>query len=154
MVHLCTYEQRRRPGVLLYTRTCVCSLPRSLSGTVVDLVTAPPLNKVRVLAEPVAREGRLAWTTTDAKGNFTLLDLVPGQYRVKGRRNGYLDAYYGARRPEGKGTPITLEAGQEISRIARKDYRGALAALAQGQRDAPNEPITVQDGHDEEAELG
>ncbi len=31
--------------------------------------------------------------------------------------------------------------GLADARISRKDYRGALAALAQGQHDAPNEPI-------------
>jgi hypothetical protein len=81
----------------------------TLSGIVVDSVTGVALNKVHILAEPVGGEGRNASSTTDANGNFSLLNVVNGQYRLKGQRNGYLDTYYGVRRAEGKGTPITLE---------------------------------------------
>lgn len=86
----------------------------TLSGTVVDSVTGAALNKVEVQAEPIGdRDAFAASTTTDAQGNFTLVDLPAGQYRLKGARNGYLETYYGAR-GTGEGTRIALEASQEI----------------------------------------
>lgn len=78
----------------------------ALSGRVVSSVTGAPLSKVELHAERVDRETPSASTTTDAKGNFTMVDLPAGLYRLKGHRNGYLDRYYGAR--------IALEAGQEL----------------------------------------
>src|SRR5713226_1313839 len=76
----------------------------AISGTVVSSVTGEPLNKVQVLAEGPGDDSRTTlFTTTDPKGNFSLTDLVPGQYRLKGQRNGYLETYYGLRHAEGKG---------------------------------------------------
>jgi hypothetical protein len=110
----------------------------TLSGSAVSSVSGEPLNHVEVSAEPVGG-GAHATTTTDTKGNFTLADLVPGQYKLKGRRNGYLDSYYGARRADGSGSPITLESGSEM-----KDIRIKLvpfAVLAGTVRETDGEPL-------------
>jgi Carboxypeptidase regulatory-like domain len=71
---------------------------------VVNSVTGEPLNCVQVLADPM-EGGPTARSATDAKGNFTLVDLKPGRYRLHGTRNGYIDMYYGARRADSKGLP-------------------------------------------------
>jgi hypothetical protein len=63
-----------------------------------------PLNCVQLLADPM-EGGPTARSATDAKGNFTLVDLKPGRYRLHGTRNGYIDMYYGARRADSKGLP-------------------------------------------------
>lgn len=85
----------------------------SVSGTVADWVTGAPFNKVQVLAESPA--GRLppASTTADEKGGFTLVHLQPGEYWLKGIRNGCLQTYYGARRADSKGITLTLGTGME-----------------------------------------
>ena len=75
-----------------------------LSGSVVNSVTGEPLNCVQLLADPM-EGGPTARSATDAKGNFTLVDLKPGRYRLHGTRNGYIDMYYGARRADSKGLP-------------------------------------------------
>src|SRR5262249_42276381 len=76
----------------------------SISGTVVNSVTGEPLAKVDVATEVTgANTGAVGTTTTDAAGRFALTNLEPGQYRIKGKRNGYLDTYYGAHRPEAAG---------------------------------------------------
>jgi hypothetical protein len=59
-------------------------------------------------------------TNTDAKGNFTLADLLPGQDKVKGRRNGYLNTYYCARRPDSVGTTLTIKAGKAMEDVRLK----------------------------------
>jgi len=113
----------------------------TLSGTAVNSVTGAPLSKVELRAIPAGvRFAPMASTTTDAKGNFTLVDLAPGEYRLKALRNGFLDTPYGARRAASEGTLITLQAGQEI-----KDLRIELApysVIAGTVRDPEGEPIS------------
>src|SRR5688572_33488177 len=109
-----------------------------LSGTVINSVTREPVARVAILAEP-AGGGPAASSVTDADGRFNLVDLTPGQYRVKGQRNGYEDTYYGARRASGRGTTVSLEPGQEF-----KDLQVRLlpnAVIAGTVREADGEPI-------------
>jgi hypothetical protein len=110
----------------------------TLSGSVVNSVSGEPLNRTEIFAEPVSG-GTVATTTTDGKGNFTLFDLDPGQYKLKGRRNGYLDTYYGARRPEGGGTTIALEPGAEMKDIQLRLL--PFAVLAGTVRETDGEPL-------------
>jgi len=113
----------------------------SLSGSVVDSVTGAPLNKVDLRAELMDdTDSVAASTTTDAKGNFTLVDLPSGKYRLKGVRNGYLDTYYGARQARSRGTPIALESGQEMKNLlVRLHPFGVIAGTV---RDADGEPLS------------
>ncbi|HEX3877358.1 MAG TPA: carboxypeptidase-like regulatory domain-containing protein [Bryobacteraceae bacterium] len=100
----------------------------SISGTVADFVTDALLNKVRVLAEPVGRNGIANATTSDDKGNFTLVDLPPGAYRLRGIRNGYLSTRYGAKRADAAGTTLTLEAGAQFKDLQLKLIPFAVVA--------------------------
>jgi len=111
----------------------------SLSGAVVDSITGASLNKVEVLAE--SSDGRLppAGTTTDAKGNFTLVHLHPGEYRLKAIRNGYLETYYGARRADSKGITLTLGPGMEQKSLQLKLL--PYAVIAGTVRDPEGEPL-------------
>jgi hypothetical protein len=112
----------------------------SLSGSVTNNATGAPLNKVELIAEAIDSHGNPpASTLVDAKGNFTMIDLPAGKYRLKAIRNGFLDSYYGARRPEGKGTIITLDAGQELRDLQVKMFPfGVIAGIV---RDADGEPM-------------
>jgi hypothetical protein len=100
----------------------------TLSGSVVSSASAEPVGG-----------GTLAATTTDSKGNFTLVAVDPGQYKLKGRRNGYLDTYYGARRAGGAGTLIALEAGSEVKDVQVKLV--PFAVLAGTVRETDGEPL-------------
>ena len=111
----------------------------TLSGSVVNAVTGAPLGKVQVLAEPVGRTTPPASTFTDTSGNFEMVNLPAGRYRLKGQRNGYLDTYLGARRPWTPGTVLVLEGGQEI-----KDLQVKLApfsVISGTIRDTDGEPM-------------
>ena len=110
----------------------------SLSGSVVNSASGEPLNRAEIFAEPVLG-GTVATTTTDAKGNFTLVNLDPGEYNLKGRRNGYLDSFYGARRAESKGTTIALDPGAEMKDIQLKLV--PFAVLAGTVRETDGEPL-------------
>jgi hypothetical protein len=106
---------------------------------VLNSVTGEPLNRVQLFAD-LMEGGPAARTATDAKGNFTLIDLKPGQYRLHGTRNGYIDMYYGARRPDSKGTPITLAPGQRVAGVKFKLM--PFAVIAGTVRESDGEPIT------------
>jgi protocatechuate 3,4-dioxygenase beta subunit len=112
----------------------------SLSGTVVDSVTGAPLNKVELRLEPIERQAtHVAVTTTDAKGRFAMVDLDPGRYRLRGGRGGYLEMAYGARRPNGEGTLLELEAGQAAQDMNFKLIPSAV--IAGTVRDSDGEPL-------------
>jgi hypothetical protein len=112
----------------------------TISGTVINYATGEPLDKVEIVTEVAgARGDGGASATSDAHGHFVLPDLEPGQYRLKGKRNRFLDTYYGARRAEGTGIPIVVEAGQNI-----KDLKFKLmpfGVIAGTIRDAEGEPL-------------
>ncbi len=69
-----------------------------------------------------------------------MVDLDPGSYHLMGKRNGYLDAAYGARRPEGDGTVLRLEAGQARPELKLKLM--PLGVIAGVVRDSEGEPLT------------
>jgi protocatechuate 3,4-dioxygenase beta subunit len=111
----------------------------TVSGSVVNSMSGEPLSRVDIFAVPEG-SGTLSTTTTDSKGNFTLVDLAPGQYKLEGNRNGFLDTYYGARRANSGGTLISLEPGVEM-----KDLQIELvpfAVLAGTVRENDGEPLS------------
>lgn len=111
----------------------------TLSGTVVDSVTGLPLGKVDVVAESSADRDADAATTSDAKGNFAMIDVEPGQYRISARRNGYLDTYYGAKRPSSSGSTFNLTAGQKLNDLRIK--MAPFGVIAGTVRDSDGEPL-------------
>jgi hypothetical protein len=111
----------------------------TISGTVVNYVTGEPLDKVDIVAVPAGRGGSAGIARSDRNDHFVLSDLDPGTYRLKGRRNRFLDTNYGARRAESTGIPLLLESGQAI-----KDLRFKLlpfGVIAGTVRDPEGEPI-------------
>ena len=111
----------------------------TLSGTAADSITGAALPKVRVLAEPVNDRATPFSTVTDEKGSFTLVHLPPGEYRLRGTRNGYLPTYYGARQAGSKGITLSVDAGG-----AQKDLKLKLfpfAVIAGTVRDPEGEPL-------------
>jgi protocatechuate 3,4-dioxygenase beta subunit len=114
----------------------------TISGTVLDALTGQPLNKVDVWVDTSGEDHSMptASAVTDAKGNFTIAGLDPGRYFLTGSRNGYLDTWYGARRPGGGKTAIALEAGQEIKDVALKLFPYSVAAGTV--RDTDGEPLS------------
>ncbi len=113
----------------------------ALSGTVVDSLTGLPLSKVSVIAEHAGGgQAADASTITDAKGTFIMVDVAPGQYRLASRRNGYLDTYYGAKRPSGSGSTLALISGQKLEDLKIKVMPfGVIAGVVS---DSDGEPLT------------
>jgi hypothetical protein len=111
-----------------------------LAGTVVNSVTGEPLKKVQILAEPLGKPGAPAYgTLSDDNGNFKLVELDPGQYKVKGERNGYLPTSYGGRRADSTGAAVVLEPGQQLLDLKLKmPPFGVIAGTA---RESDGDPV-------------
>jgi len=56
-------------------------------------------------------------TTTGDDGSFQFLNVNPGQYQVAVDHDGFISQEYGQRTWNGRGTPITLTAGQRVTAL-------------------------------------
>ncbi len=113
----------------------------SLSGTVVDSITGQALNKAAVSLHPITDDPTLPifGATSDAKGQFVLGGVEPGNYHVSVERNGYLAAPYGGHRQMPGGASIKLTEGQAINGIRIGLLpQGVLAGTV---RDSDGEPL-------------
>jgi hypothetical protein len=112
----------------------------TLSGMAIDAVTGEPLSKVEIALEPLDhRKTHVAVTTSDAKGRFRMVDLAAASYHLKGKRSGYLEMYYGARRADSDGAVVRLDAGGSFDGIEFKLTPSAV--IAGTVRDSDGEPI-------------
>ena len=112
----------------------------ALSGTVVDSTTGDPINKAELRLEPLERQAtHVAVTTSDAHGHFAMVDLDPGSYHLKGKRNGYLEMSFGTRKPDSAGTVVRLEPGQSLNSLNFKLMPSAV--IAGTVRNSDGEPL-------------
>jgi Carboxypeptidase regulatory-like domain len=91
----------------------------SITGSVVRAGTGEPVSRARILLTRV--EGKLSDSITAIAGDdgkFTIRNIPPGAYRVFSDKVDYVRAEYGQRAMRRSGTPVTLNAGQQVSDIA------------------------------------
>src|SRR2546425_10464564 len=90
----------------------------SVEGVVARLGTGEPLAHATVTLSKDRYTSQVLSTTTDASGRFSFLNVPPGEYRLQASRQGpYIPAEYGQRKPDERGTPITIQPGQKITEI-------------------------------------
>lgn len=65
---------------------------------------------------------------TDDAGKFSFANLPAANYRLSASKRGYVDIWYGAKRPNdwNAATSIALAAGQRITNLVVKQPRGAI----------------------------
>ena len=126
----------------------------SIEGVVIRSGTGEPLARAELKLSRVAasderpdflvfeRDGQsdgLPAIQTEKDGKFLLKNLEPGQYRLFAYRNGYANAAYGSKSPNGQGTIINLAAGEKLTSIV---FRMVPAGVITGRvRDDTNEPV-------------
>jgi hypothetical protein len=69
---------------------------------------------------------------TDAQGNFSFPRLPAGQFSLNATRNQYLSVSYGQRRPNGPGTTIQLNDGQQMKVALRMSRGGVITGMVTG----------------------
>jgi hypothetical protein len=88
----------------------------SVAGRVLNEATGDPLREAEVVLRRSPASASPAFTTeTDAAGRFDLAGIEPGRYSIEARRNGFVAAEYGARRPGKPGALLSLEAGRRMA---------------------------------------
>ena len=97
-----------------------------ISGRVIAADTARPISRARVnLSAP---QGGGKTTLTDAAGAYELTEIPAGRFTLQVSKSGFIALQYGQRRPLQPGTPIQLEAGQELKSIDFRLPRGGAIA--------------------------
>lgn len=87
-----------------------------LSGRVLREDTEQPLGKAIVTLIPIAQPVQGVSARTDSSGRFQFEDVVPGTYRLRAQRNGFITQIYG-QRGGGPGLTIAVNAGDRVEKI-------------------------------------
>jgi hypothetical protein len=114
----------------------------SLSGIVVDDEDRPVRRAVVTLTGDQLRPSRGA--ITDDEGRFTLTGLPAGRFTLTVARGAYVSSAYGAKRPGRPGTGIVLSAGQAVTDLSVRLWRGAVVAgVVRDERGRPAQNVEV-----------
>ncbi len=86
-----------------------------------NAATGEPLRRATVTLRRTSSSSDTAprgyTAATDAAGRFGIAGVVPGDYRLSARRNGFVDADYGSRDYLRAGSALTLKPGQRMADI-------------------------------------
>ena len=97
-----------------------------IAGIVVDAQGRPVRSAIVMLTGAELPTGRAA--ITDDAGRFSFERLPAGRFSLSSSKPAYLKATYGAIRPGGAGTPITLGASDELMDLRLMMPRGGVIA--------------------------
>ncbi|MGA8596843.1 MAG: carboxypeptidase-like regulatory domain-containing protein [Bryobacteraceae bacterium] len=108
--------------------------PAIAEGQVVSAATGEPVVRAQVTIKPKVQSsdwqdapGGFAMRTDDG-GTFHFEKLEPGKYEISVVKAGYLGAKYGAKRANGPGVPVELQAGQTTSKLDIRMYPEATVS--------------------------
>ncbi|HVP00180.1 MAG TPA: carboxypeptidase-like regulatory domain-containing protein [Bryobacteraceae bacterium] len=84
-----------------------------------------PLKKASIRLQAMMQPGQPTTPTSytaasDAEGRFLFEDVSPGKYYLSAQRTGYINQQYGAKSSGTAGTPLSLDAGQEMKDLVFK----------------------------------
>jgi hypothetical protein len=99
-----------------------------MAGTIASNQDARPVRGARVTLNSASGSlpGRTA--TTDEAGRFVFLDLPVGRYDLQASKAGFVTTNFGARRPGGDGTPVSIADGQQITGLTISMPRGSAVS--------------------------
>ena len=117
----------------------------SIAGTVVnDEERAPPVRRAVVT---VAGSGLVPSRSaiTDDDGRFSIERLPAGRFTITVSRASFITSTYGAKRPGKPGTPVIVAAGQRVTDLVVKLWRGAvIAGVVRTEDGQPAEGLPVR----------
>jgi hypothetical protein len=117
----------------------------SIAGTVVDdQARAVPVRRAVVtVAGPGLVPSRSA--ITDDDGRFAIDRVPAGRFTISVSRASFVTSLYGAKRPGKPGTPIVVAAGQRVTGLVVKLWRGAvIAGVVRTEDGQPAEGLPVR----------
>jgi uncharacterized protein (DUF2141 family) len=116
----------------------------SLSGIVVSAdASKTPIRRVQVTLNGGDVTNVLAVTGDD--GRFTFRQLPAGRYTLTAARAGFVNAAYGATRPDRAGTPVALRDGQRLSDLTISMMRGGvISGIVTDDTGAPARDVRVR----------
>jgi hypothetical protein len=83
-------------------------------------------------------------TTTAADGRFELRNVPAGHYTLTVRRNGYVDAHYGQKKPNDPGSTMTLRPGQKLVDLVFKlGQTGVITGRVFDEEGEPTQGVRV-----------
>ncbi len=124
----------------------VSSSTSSLQGVVVKWGTVDPVAKATVELRRLESETSAPYVATAAgNGMFVFAAVPPGQYRVVAMRAGYVNAEYGQRRTNGRGSTVTVAAGQQVTDVrVQMTATAAISGRIHDRFDRPLGNVEVQ----------
>ena len=128
------------PNARSEAREATCTV----SGTVVRKLDGAPLKGATVWLGSDESHERTIATTTAADGHFELRNVPAGHYTLSVHRNGYVDAQYGQKKPNGPGSTLTLRPGQKLVDLVFKLGRtGVITGRISDEDGEPMQGIRV-----------
>jgi 5-hydroxyisourate hydrolase-like protein (transthyretin family) len=106
--------------ILQLAGTAPAPSPGSVEGTVIRAGNREPIEEAQVVlisttpSEDPTRAPASRSAITDGQGKFSVKNVPPGTYRLTFSANGYVRQEYGQRAFPGRGTQITVSAGQAV----------------------------------------
>lgn len=133
----------------------------SISGVVINAATKEPIRRAEVSASTGGRVGPAMVpqggqpgsggpsgarrAVTDNEGKFTIVDLGAGAYNLSARRNGMLDARYGAKSRMSPGAQVNVSDGQNVTGIRLEMMpQAVIAGKIVDEEGEPQQGIMVQ----------
>jgi protocatechuate 3,4-dioxygenase beta subunit len=116
-----------------------------ISGVILSMDATPrPIRRATVsLAGAALLGGRTV--ITDDTGRFVFTAVPAGRYTLQASKPAHIFAVYGAPRPGGSGTAITLADGQRMTDVTLKLARGAvIAGTIRDEHGQPASGVTVE----------
>jgi uncharacterized protein (DUF2141 family) len=114
-----------------------------ISGVVLTTDDTPHAVRRAIVSLTDAAQRFDRHTITDDDGLFEFSGLPGGRYALSATRRSYVAIPYGATRPGRPGTPIALEAGDQLAGVRVRLQRGAV--ITGTVRDMTGEPVASLD---------
>lgn len=124
---------------LIFAGALAAQSPCSIRGIVVDAFTAQPLAKAEIFADSEDDSALPVRRITDSQGAFCFAALTAGNYRVRAKRAGYIDASFGEKRPVGRGQILQVTEHEPFPPLSMKMTPGA--AISGSLVDEDGDPV-------------